>query len=126
MSAKDFSIFLKYRIPKMRRKIINPIESIIPGKYIWVLPPKIHQRNPSIIPTIGFIEYNSLHFSGTTLLLKPTGDTYNPNCTTKGTMYLKSRYLTFNAAIYKPAPRAVRMANIRNRGRKRIGHEGVK
>ena len=82
----------------MKRKKIKAIEMIIPDKNMWLSPPKIDHRKPSIIPTIGLIEYNNLHLSGTTLLLKPTGEIYNPNCTTNGTMYLKSRYFTFKAA----------------------------
>ena len=93
------------------------MDKIMPGRKILLSPPVIDQRNPSITPTIGLIEYNNLHFSGILLLLKPTGDMYIPNCTTNGTMYLKSRYLTFRAATYNPAPMADKNANPRNKGR---------
>ena len=36
--------------------------------------PMIHQRKPSMMPTIGLSDYNSLYFSGTIVLLNPTGD----------------------------------------------------
>src|SRR5262245_19844480 len=48
----------------------------------------------------------SLHSAGTMLLLKPTGETYTPNCTTNGIMNRKSLYLTFNDANHRPAPMA--------------------
>jgi hypothetical protein len=126
MSANVFSVLLKYQIPKKRRRKVNPIERIIPVTYILLWPPKMHHRKPSITPTIGFNEYNNLNLSDMLLLLKPTGEIYIPNCTTKGTIYLKSRYLTLSAATYRPAPIEVRNAKKRNKGRKTICQEGTK
>ena len=40
---------------------------------------------------IGLIEYKSLHLSGTTLLLNPTGVMYSPICIIKGMIYRISR-----------------------------------
>jgi len=88
--------------------------------------PSRHQRNPSITPTIGFREYNIRHLSLITKLLKPTGLTYKPNCTIKGMIYLKSRYLTFTAVRYKPIPNAQVKANKINRGKNIICQEGMK
>jgi hypothetical protein len=43
-----------------------------------------------------------------------------------GIIYLKSRYFTFNAAIYNPVPIAVTSANNKNNGRKSILISGIK
>jgi len=126
MSAKVLSVLLKYQIPKKRRRKVSPIERIIPGTYILLCPPSMHQRKPSITPTIGFNEYNNLNLSDMLLLLKPTGEIYIPNCTTNGIIYLKSRYLTLSAATYSPAPIEVRNAKRRNKGRKTICQGGKK
>src|SRR5713226_736902 len=75
--------------------------------------------------TIGLSEYTILHFSGTTSELKPTGETYKPNWTTKGTRYRKSRNLVLRAANHKPAPRAVASASNNNAGSKSIRHVGT-
>jgi len=85
-------------IPNTKNKTVIAIDKRNPGTYIGLELPMIAHLNPSITPTMGFTEYNSLHFSGITLLLNPTGEIYNPNCTTKGTMYLKSLYFTLTAA----------------------------
>jgi len=67
--------------------MITPRESKKPSIYILLSPPRIHHLKPSITPTMGFKEYKSRHFSGITLLLKPTGEIYKPSWTMKGTMY---------------------------------------
>ena len=69
--------------------------------------PMIHHLNPSIIPTMGLIEYKSFHFWGITSLEKPTGETYNPNETIKGTMCLKSLYFTLRADKTNPNPKII-------------------
>ena len=46
-----------------------------PGQYIRLSPPSRHQRNPSMTPTMGLSEYKRRQFAGTTLELKPTGET---------------------------------------------------
>ena len=84
--------------------------NINPGIYSSEIPPKIAHLKPSIAPTIGFIEYNNLHLSGTTEELYPTGETYNPNWTTNGITYRKSRYLAFSEAIHSPGPRHAKKA----------------
>ncbi len=63
---------------------------------------------------MGLREYNKRYFSGIILLLNPTGEIYSPNWTINGTIYLKSRYLTFNEVINRPNPKAVRKVTIRN------------
>ena len=86
----------------------------------FIASPNIHHRNPSITPTIGFIEYNNFHFSEIKLLLNPTGVMYNPNCMINGMMYLKSRYFTFTAVKYNPTPNAQTNARNINTGKKTI------
>ena len=112
-------------MPNRRNKNVIPIDIKNPGKYIGYAFPIIAHRNPSIIPTIGFNEYNSLHFSGIISLLKPTGETYNPNWTIKGTIYLKSLYFTFIAATNKPAPIENNTTQIKKRRRVMIVQEGI-
>lgn len=87
--------------------------------------PNRHHLNPSITPTIGLREYNILHLSVTTILLKPTGLTYKPNCTMNGMIYLKSRYFTFTAVRYNPIPNAQVKASKMNSGKKIICQEGM-
>ena len=86
--------------------------------------PSRHHLKPSITPTIGLSEYNILHLSVTTTLLKPTGLTYKPNCTINGMIYLKSRYFTFTAVRYKPIPNAQVKASKTNNGKKMICQDG--
>ena len=49
-------------------------------------------------------------------LENPTGDAYIPNCIMKGTIYLKSRYLTLRAENNKPAPKETIRAINKNNG----------
>src|SRR6516165_1715185 len=86
----------------------------------------MHQRNPSMTPTIGLREYSKRHCSGTTLELKPTGDTYSPNCTMKGMTYRKSRYLTLRAVIHRAGPTLAKNANTIKTGRSNIRQSGKK
>ena len=88
--------------------------------------PRIHHLNPSIMPTKGFKEYNNLHFSGITLLLKPTGEIYIPSCTMNGTTCLKSRYFTFIVVSHNPTPKEAKKASNINIGRIKIFHDGAK
>ena len=87
--------------------------------------PNRHHLKPSITPTMGFKENRSLYFSSTSVLLKPTGEMYRPNCIIKGMIYLKSRYFTFTAVRYRPTPNAHTKANSINKGRKIICQEGM-
>src|SRR6185369_4130058 len=96
-----------------QNKRITPHDTRNPGQYISSSP-KMHQRKPSIMPTIGLIEYSILHSLGMMVLLNPTGDTYKPNCTMNGIMYLKSRYFTLSAVIYKLIPNEAKKAKIVN------------
>jgi hypothetical protein len=68
----------------------------------------IHHLNPSIIPTIGLIEYKILILCGITSLVYATGEIYIPNCSTTGIKYLISRYLTFKVAKKSPDPSEIR------------------
>jgi hypothetical protein len=43
------------------------------------LPPRMHQRKPSITPTTGLREQRSFHFSWMKELEKPTGEMYRLN-----------------------------------------------
>ncbi len=52
------------------------------------------------------------------LLLNPTGEIYEPNCTTNGMTYLKSRYFTLSDATHKPGPRLANKAKIMKIGNK--------
>jgi len=87
--------------------------------------PRMHHLKPSITPTIGFKEYQILHFSAMALLLKPIGVMNKPNWMINGMIYLKSRYFTFTAVRYKPTPKAQKNANNMNRGKKIICQEGT-
>src|SRR5665213_2799657 len=78
-----------------------------------------------MMPTIGFNEYNNLHFP-TTLLLNPTGEIYSPNCTTNGTINLKSLYFTFKAATHNPVLRLSIHVRNRKKGRYNIFQTGTK
>src|SRR5476651_2795398 len=80
------------------------------------LPPNNDQRKPSITPTIGFNPYQNRKRSGTSALLKNTGERYMPNCTRNGTTKRKSRYFTFSAVIHSPAPSEVAKAITTNSG----------
>jgi len=66
-------------MPKYKKIKDTKMDKMNPGGYIFVLPPKIAQRKPSITPTIGFKEYNKRHLSGIVSLLNPTGEMYKPN-----------------------------------------------
>src|ERR1051326_1012859 len=110
----------------MRSNVAQSAETAKPGKYTWCSPPRIDQRKPSITPTIGFNEKSSRHFWGTTPLLNPTGERYNPNCTMKGTMIRKSRYSTNNAAIHKPQPTDAASPSNRKKGSANTAGLGVK
>ena len=50
--------------------------------------------------------------------VNPTGETYSPSCTRKGTTCLKSRYFTFNEESQRPTPKLVKNAIIINSGKK--------
>src|SRR5262245_16496761 len=115
-SANVRSVFRKYLIPVASTTRITVSETRKPGQYIRVAPFSSDHRNPSIVPTIGLIEYSSRHRSGTTSLVNPTGEIYRPNCTMNGTMNQKSRYRTINAEIHKPIPNEAANAIIANSG----------
>src|SRR5215813_5615127 len=84
----------------------------------------MHQRNPSITPTIGFKEYSRRHCSGTTFELNPTGEMYRPNCTMNGMTYRKSRYLTLRTVIQSAGPRLARKPIATNSGKSSICQPG--
>src|SRR5204863_3622973 len=85
-SAKTRSVLRKCQSPVPKRMTTRIGEMQTTRQSSAASPRRRHQRKPSITPTMGFKEYNKRHFSGTMPLLKPTGETYNPNCTMKGTM----------------------------------------
>ena len=60
-SANDFSVFLKYQIPNHKKKSMTPSDKKKPGQYMGS--PIIHQRNPSITPTMGLSENQNLVLS---------------------------------------------------------------
>src|SRR5258706_911924 len=58
--------------------------------------------------------------------LNPTGEMYSPSWTMNGTIYRKSRYLTFSAAIQRPGPRFATNASTMKSGNKVICQPGTK
>src|SRR5580704_17014644 len=74
-SANVFSVLRNRRNPNHRKNAVTAMLTSRLGKYSSLWPRRIHHRNPSITPTIGLSEYNKRHCPGTTLELKPTGDT---------------------------------------------------
>src|SRR4051794_12726075 len=85
----------------------------------------MHQRKPSITPTIGFAEYSNRHSWGTTCELNPTGDIYRPSCVTNGITYRTSLYLTFNAVIQSDGPMLAAKANTMKKGSNTICQAGM-
>ena len=62
---------------------------------------------------------------GATLALYPTGETNTPTWMMKGTMYLKSRYLTLRAVNQMPAPKASTSAASMKAGSRAQCHDGI-
>jgi len=75
ISAKVFSVRRKYQIPDRHKTDVMSVEAINAGPISGDCPRNNAQRKPSITPTIGLHEYINRQFSGTILLLKPTGET---------------------------------------------------
>src|SRR5271165_4658041 len=123
-SAKVRSNFRKYHVPEKQRMKVRAIEIKRPGQKSGASPFSNAHRKPSITPTMGFREYKSRHCSGTTELLKPTGEMYSPNCTMNGTMKRKSRYSTVNVHSHNPAPMATPNASAMKSGKDRIRQSG--
>lgn len=84
-SASILSVLRKNQSPVIIKTDDSTVESRIPGKLSSLEPFSKAHLKPSITPTIGFSAYNKRHFSGTMLLANPTGETYRPNCSRKGT-----------------------------------------
>src|SRR5271165_3632345 len=96
-SAKVRSNFRKYHVPEKQRMKVRAIEIKRPGQKSGASPFSNAHRKPSITPTMGFREYKSRHCSGTTELLKPTGEIYTRNFRRTGTMKRRSQFFTVKA-----------------------------
>ena len=55
-SAKERSVRRKYQIPLTISTATTPMDRAKPGQYIACSPPRIDQRKPSMMPTIGLSE----------------------------------------------------------------------
>src|ERR1700761_4589381 len=112
-------------MPKHRNNPVAPILQQNPGKYRPPSPARMHHRNPSMMPTTGLSEYSQRHSWGMMLELNATGEIKSPSWMPNGTRYLKSRYLTFSAAIQRPGPMLAANASNKKSGKKRICQPGT-
>src|SRR5215470_13130132 len=78
-SASVLSLLRNCRTPNQSSKAMTAALVKMLGQLNSLCPRKMHQRNPSMMPTMGFRLKISRQFPGTIFELNPTGETYSPS-----------------------------------------------